>query len=276
MGLFGLFFLLSQVQIPASTPLRIHFIDIGYGDAILIQLPEDKTLLIDGGKPEDGEKIAAFLRARGIQKIDVLIITHFHRDHVGGLLTVLDQFMPDEGPARKGGSHIMVPFNPVSGTPETEAVLAEIKRRTYRVLKKGDTLPLSSAVRIEIFHPDKLTGNQNNDSLVVKLVHQKVSFLFAADAGLSTQKTLVSAYGDRLKSDLIKIPHHASEVDVNFLNAVDPSISILTIGPNPYNAPNSEVLVRYQEKGRLFRTDQHGTITVTSDGQTLQTDSERR
>lgn len=275
MGLFGLFFLLSQVQLSSPSLLKIHFLDVGYGDAIVIQLPEGKTLLIDGGKPEDGEKIAAFLRKRGIKKINTLIITHFHKDHVGGLLPILNRFMPD-GPVHDGGSRIMAPFDPTETTPEIDSVLTEIKQRSYQVIKKGDTLSLSSAVRIKILHPDKLTGDQNNDSLVMKFAHQEVSFLFAADVSLTAQEALVSAYGDRLKSDLIKIPHHANEVNTDFLNAVAPSISVLTIGPNPYNAPDPEVVALYQERGRLLRTDQHGTITVTSDGHSLQIVSERR
>ncbi|MFQ5542757.1 MAG: ComEC/Rec2 family competence protein [Nitrospiria bacterium] len=252
-------------------PLKIHFLDIGYGDAIVIQLPEGGTILVDGGKPEDGPLILNKLQQLGVKQLTALIITHFHKDHAGGLLPIFDAFLNPMTKPDQGEIPIWIPLFPEEVTSEVKPVVQALQKQCCRIVKRGTFLPISSSVKIEVLHPTKKQiGNKNDDSLAIKIIHGKTTLLLAADIGLAAQRELLTACGNRLHADLIKIPHHANEIDIDFLNAVAPSISILTIGPNPYNAPNAEVVACYQEKGQLFRTDKHGTISVTSDEDDLQ------
>ncbi len=266
----GLSLLFTPISVSAIPSLHIYFIDVGYGDAILIQLPNGGTLLIDSGKPEAAPQVIAQLETLGIKQLDQVILTHFHKDHAGGLSPILKNYF-----SLKPKLWIGLPFSPfeMEIEPEVMQTIDMLKQYPIKILQKGEQLQPSPHVLIEILHPEILSGNQNEDSLVLKMTHGALSFLLAADAGPKTQRTLVARYGPQLQSDLIKIPHHANETEIlpSFINAVNPEIAILTIGPNTYNAPNLDILEAYQKTGaQLFRTDQHGTVHITSDGKTLQ------
>ncbi|MEC4678533.1 MAG: MBL fold metallo-hydrolase [Nitrospirota bacterium] len=258
-----------------SSPLKIHFIHVGYGDATLMQLPDGGNILVDTGKPEAAPQLLAALDRLNIQTIDTLIITHFHSDHLGGLSSVLKHFPLA---ASDKSREILVPFAPEDSEMKPTPLVEQLKKHALRIVRKGETLLKTPSLHIEVLHPKIQTGNQNEDSLVLKIVHGDVHFLLAADIGPTTQKKLVEDYGHQLKSDLLKIPHHLNDTRVfsPFLEAIRAKIAILTIGENPYQAPNSALLALYQQQIRtLFRTDQHGTITATSDGHTLHIKTER-
>ncbi len=264
-------FFTATAQGEAIPPARliVHFLDVGYGDATVLRLPEGGVILVDGGGPDQASRIAAALRKLGIQHLDYLVITHFHKDHAGGLGLVLEEFVPPEAP-------ILLPLLPKRVEPEVEAVLAEVERRPYRIVGRGEWIPVSSSVRLEVLHPRRLTGDPNEDSLVLKVIHGRITLLLAADVMLTGQRELFLEYGSRLKSDLIKIPHHAGEAQEAFIQAVSPQDAILTIGPNPYGSPNPKVLEMYRKAGSLIhRTDEKGAITVTSDGRSFQISTER-
>jgi len=281
-GLASLALILSQVTISSVSvsPLVLHFFDIGYGDAILVQLPEGGAILIDSGKPEDGAALVEQIRALGLQRLESVFITHFHKDHAGGLLPILDAFLAE--PLRGDNSQhpIIVPLIPETGETEVESVLKEIKRRGYRLVRRRETLRLSPSVQMHVLHPKRLLGNPNDDSLVLRIEYGAHAFLFGGDVGLIAQQDLLAVYGEALKADLLKIPHHANEVFNDgfeaFIQTVAPKIAVLTLGPNRYGAPNPELLSLYEKRVyRLLRTDQDGTITVKSDGRTLQIETER-
>ncbi|MBN4054072.1 MBL fold metallo-hydrolase [Nitrospira defluvii] len=282
MGLLGLFFLLSPISLPEPLLLTVHFFDMGYGDAILIRLPDGGAVLIDSGKPEEGAGLLEKIRGLGVDHLDFIFITHFHKDHAGGLLPILQFFLPDESRTKdKINTRLIVPFIPEMVEPGVASVLDKIKRHNIEIAGRGKVFHFTSNSRIEVLHPNERIGNPNEDSLVLRLVYGDHSFLFAADVGLVAQKALISAYGQDLKSDLIKIPHHANEVPNeifdDFINHVDPSVAVLTIGPNPYGAPNSQIMEMYNKKvNRIFRTDLHGRVIVRSDGRSLQVETERR
>lgn len=274
MDLFTLFLMLAHVggiqnQVSNPNPLTLHFLDVGYGDATLVHLPEGGSILIDGGGPEQGSKVADALRRQGIRSLDYLLITHFHKDHAGGLEPVLKEFVSSR-------TQILIPWLPKDVEPEVESVRTEIEQRPYRIFSRGDRIKASSSVELEVRNPRGLTGDPNEDSMVIRTVHQRVSILLAADIGLKTQQELVDEYGSGLQSQLIKIPHHAGEAVEGFIQAVGAQDAILTIGPNPYDSPNSEVLEMYRKAGAVIhRTDEDGNITVISNGHSYQIKTEQ-
>jgi len=246
------------------SPLRLHFIDVGYGDAILIEIPEGERILIDGGEAAAFPQLRAALQQRNIHTIDKVIITHFHSDHVGALPSILENFVPLSS---NGSKNIFMPFK-----PESSALTAPLKQHAVRIVRRGETLMHTDTLQISVLHPHTLSGNQNEDSLVLKITHGNLRFLLAADADPNAQKKLYARYGDALKCDLLKIPHHAndSRVFAPFLASANPQIAILTIGENHYQAPNEAVLALYQAQSEtLFRTDRDGDITVSCDGHKL-------
>ncbi len=275
----GLSLLFSQISSPTFPPLTFHFIDVGYGDAIIIELPEKKTILIDGGKPSEGPKIIRKFKILGITSLDHLFITHFHKDHAGGLHPILETFASLPSDKNPDGTKIYLPFfsSEYEIGEEVKKTIHALNQHTLQIVRSGDLISPTPSVQIHILHPKTLIGNQNEDSLVLKITYGAHSFLLAADAGPTTQKLLLEKQSDALQSTLIKIPHHANETEVGlpFIEAINPEIAILSIGPNDYNAPNPEILESYQKTGaQLYRTDRHGTITVTSDGQSLQIKTE--
>ncbi len=249
---------------------KIHFIDVAYGDAFILQTPEGSNILIDAGKQVAAPQLLLALKKLKIQSIDMLIITHFHKDHVGGLLPILERFMPrSEQNFRK----IYIPFElkPSEIEPEIAPIIDYLNQGPTQIVRQGDSLLKTETLQILVLHPENLSGNQNEDSLVLKITHGKICFLMA-DVRLKAQKKLYTDYGNDLRCDLMKIPHHANDTTVfgPFLACANPKISILTIGKNDYQAPNAKVLARYQQQSeRLYRSDQDGNITASSDGMTL-------
>lgn len=240
----------------------------------MLRLPEGGAVLIDGGPPERGLRVAAALREMGIDMLDALLITHFHQDHAGGLGPVLDQFFHVPSKQERTGM-ILLPLFPKAVEPEVETVLRKIERRPYRVVRRGEIIPLSSSVRLEVLHPDLLRGDPNEDSLVVKIIHRKIVFLFMADIGPDAQRELLAVYGPKLKADVAKIPHHGGASIEPFIQAIRPERAILSVGPNPYGLPKEEVLEMYRRVGaRLHRTDKEGTLTIISDGRSYRVAAE--
>lgn len=259
----------------ASTHLEVHFLDVGYGDAILLRLPEGGAVLIDGGAPERGPRVLSVLRDMEVDRVDVLLITHFHQDHAGGLGPVLDQFFHVPSKQERIGM-ILLSLFPQVVEPEVETVLRKIERRPYRVVRRAEIIPLSSSVRLEVLHPDALRGDPNEDSLVVKVIHREIVFLFMADIGPEVQRELLAVYGPQLKADVAKIPHHGGASIEPFIQAIRPERAILSVGPNRYGLPKEEVLEMYRRVGaRLHRTDEAGTITIVSDGRSYRVHMER-
>lgn len=148
----------------------------------MLRLPEGGAVLIYGGRPEKGPRVASLLRQMGIDRLDVLLITHFHPDHAGGLGPVFDQLLPFSSKKERTGI-ILLPLFPKAVEPEVETVLRKIERRPYRVVRRGEIIPLSPSVRLEVLHPEALRGNPNEDSLVVKVIHREIVLLFMADIG---------------------------------------------------------------------------------------------
>ncbi|MBA7483426.1 ComE operon protein 3 [subsurface metagenome] len=246
--------------------LKVTFLDVGQGDSFFIQFPDKRNMLVDGG---DGrfDTLPSYLWDERIRKIDYLVLTHPHADHVTGLVDVLSSFKVGE--VWDSGQEFT--------SPEYEEFLRIItnKRIPYKILRAGEKLSIAPGIGIDILHPQEkfLKGGgsePNNNSIVMKLSYGKVKFLLTGDIEREAEGLIVKKYGSRLKSTILKVPHQGSKTSstLKFLEKVSPECAIISVGGhNPFGHPNPEILKRYQNlEIKVYRTDKNGAITITTDG----------
>lgn len=246
-----------------SPLLKVHFIDVGQADSILIQLPDGKNILIDGGNNADGPDVVSYLKAQGVRLLDYVVATHPHEDHIGGLDTAINAF--DVG-------KVYAP-RVTSNTQTFEDFLLAVQRKGLKIneAKAGVTLDAGPKTTAVFVAPNG-TGydNLNNYSAVLRLTYGQTSFLFTGDAEIESETEMLQA-GHNLKADVLKVCHHGSDSSTSpkFLAAVKPKYAVISVGAeNDYGHPSPDVLVRLAKAGvDIYRTDEVGTIVVTSDGQ---------
>ncbi len=260
--------------------LVITFIDVGHGDSILIEFPKGKRMLVDGGGLHEDRfdigknVIAPFLWKQKIRRIDTLVLTHPDPDHFKGLNFIASHF--SIGQFWEGG---------LRGDSESYRQLEEtllrkeIKRFTVSENTSSQTL---NGVEISFLNPLLWNGVKsekrgisflNNGSLVMKLKIKNVSILLTGDIEKEAEERMLRK-GYLLKADILKVPHHGSSSSSSplFLERVGPTYAILSVGErNIGRLPHPEVLKRYSQSGsRIFRTDRHGAITITTDGEKIE------
>jgi competence protein ComEC len=243
-----------------DSAIRIHFIDVGYGDAILIKLPDSSGILIDAGEQEYGQKILSYLTKTGIERLYLAVITHPHKNHFGGFDTLLDG-IPIQ--------HVLV-----NGAEEGEegytALLNRLSGSVVPVQKAERGLTIqhpSFPVTLEILHPSELSGNPNDDSIVVRLRHHKVAFLFTGDIGPAVQEQLLKQYPDLKNVQGVQIPHHGGTVSEGFARFFTNKLLAISTGKNKWGLPRQEDLKKL--RGQISRTDIDGTFAFESDGREL-------
>lgn len=252
-----------EAQLPVSGQnMAVHFIDVGQGDSILIQFPNQQNMLIDAGDNDKGKVVVDYLIDQGVSKIHYLIATHPHADHIGGMDDVIDQFEIGD---------IYMPK--IAHTTKTYMDLLEaIERKNLRIraAHAGTTITIDD-VRAEILAPDIHldSDNLNDYSVVLKLTYGKTKFLLQGDAEEKTEESILES-GIDIRSDVIKLGHHGSSTSStpSYIEAVDPDYAIVMVGEgNKYGHPHKEVVALMDEKGiNIYRTDRDGTIVIISDG----------
>jgi competence protein ComEC len=246
---------------PAAGELRVHFLDVGQGDATVVVAP-DATMLIDTGR-HDSDDVVAALDSLAVAHLDVVAITHPHADHIGQLDEVLVNVTVDEVW--------------MSGTPATtqtfdEAIAAvEASGVAYEEPRAGDTTTVGSLL-VEIVHPRQLTGEAHPDSLAMRVTYGSVSFLFTGDAELASEAEMLTRSPEAVAATVYQLGHHGSATSTSpaFLAAVAPEVGVYSAGEdNPYGHPDPDVLARLAGAGvEVYGTNVHGTVTVATDGHT--------
>lgn len=256
-GAFELF--QGTVAITPGDDLKVHFLDVGQGDSIFIELPTNETILIDASVKDASDKIINYLKEENVSKIDYVFATHPHSDHIGGMSAVINAF--DIG-------QIYMP-KAVTTTKTYENLLLTIKNKNLKIktAKATNTIIDTDDLKLVVLAPNQDSYESlNNYSIVLKLTYKEKSFLFMGDAETLSEKEIT---GD-VQADVLKVGHHGSRTSTSqaFLNKVNPSYAVISVGlNNDYKHPHQEVLDRLEKKNiKIYRTDQNGDIIFTTDG----------
>lgn len=249
----------------SNDEVKIEVLDIGQGDASLIYT-KDEVIMIDTGDVDERDRLEKLLKERNISTIDKLIITHPHADHIGGAYVVFKNVNVKD-----------VYDNGDTTTSKTyQTYLKNIKQKNiaYHQLKAGDTVDFGDGVSFKVFSPtEKMIKNDddlNNNSIVGQLRYKDFTMLFTGDSEREAEQNMVKSYGDELQSDVLKSPHHGSRTSSSddYLKTVKAKDVIISLAAdNEYGHPHKQTLDRYKKYNmNVYRTDQDGTITITTDG----------
>lgn len=247
----------------ATGNLKVHFINVGQGDSAFIEMPNGETMLIDAGEREYGEVVVNYITTLGYNKVDYLIGTHPHSDHIGGMAYVVNSL------------NIGKVYMPrvQSDTVTFEKLLLSIKNKGLSITTaKAGVNILSGAVSADILSPVKEEYDDfNNYSAVVKIVYGETSFLFMGDA----ETVIENDIDADVSADVIKVGHHGSSTSSSrsFISRVGAQIAVVSVGEeNSYGHPHDKTLEAWRLAGAtIMRTDLLGTIVVTSNGSNIST-----
>ena len=269
-AVIGIFVLFGGVllTLPTTHPspyFSIHFLDVGQGDAILLQTPDGYEVLIDGGKSSAVLQQLAAELSWGDRSLDVVIATHPDTDHIGGLVDVLERYQVDmlvETQA-EGDSPAFTMFTTVAA--------AENAVRQYA--QAGQVIQVGASTTIEVLSPGSETTNwaSNTASIVVRVVYGDTAFMLTGDAPTGVEDYLVAAHGAGLQSNVLKLGHHGSKTSTSelFLDTVQPQYAVVSAGiDNSYGHPDQSVMQRvFARDIQTAHTGIDGTVTFYSDGQ---------
>lgn len=252
----------NDISCDSVNSLSVHFLDVGQGDSIFIELPNSQTMLIDAGENYHGEGIINYINNCGYSKIDYLVATHPHSDHIGSMAYIVRNFEIGE---------IYMPK--VSTTTATyENLLNSISKKGLKIKSAaaGMNITYFDDFTADIIAPEEIDEkNLNNSSIVIKMTFGNKSFLFMGDA----EKSEINSITADVSADVLKVGHHGSRTSTtaDFLEMVQPSIAVISCGiDNDYGHPHESTLKFLNDINcEIYRTDKDKTITVTTDGNTL-------
>lgn len=259
----------ANQEIQDGEKLQIWFLDVGQADSILIQ-NGDANMLIDAGNNEDGKKLVSYFQSLGIESFQYVIGTHAHEDHIGGIDDIIDNFnidtfyMPDA----------------ITTTATFESVLdsLEAKNIAFQTPSIDSIFKLGNAA-IDVLYVGTDDSDLNNTSIVLKLTYGNTSILFMGDAEKEVE-TIIEKKD--ISADVLKVGHHGSNTSSSkiFLEKVNPNYAIISVGTgNSYGHPSNTTIQNLENQNiQIYRTDENGTIIMTSDGtnitfQTIQTNT---
>ena len=267
-----LYSILLFLSFTFSSLLKVYFIDVGQGDSAFIVTPNNYTMLIDAGDLDEfhdyGKDVYSFIKKQlGFNKIDVVLVSHPHKDHIGGMIYVLSNMKVEKF------------YDPGFPYPsEIYSNLLEIvneKGVKYYLARGESYINLDPSLEIKILYPQKnfVFDTPNDNSVVVRIRYKEISVLFTGDIEANAEKIIVKKYKNKqqeISSNILKVPHHGSNTSstYEFLQLVSPEVAIISCGRNNrFGHPHYKILKRYENYGvEVFRTDIDGTIEVIIDG----------
>ena len=243
-----------------NSVMEIYYFNVGQADSTLIKC-NNYSMLIDAGNVLDGDNLSDYLKNDiKIDNINIVVGTHPHEDHIGGLYSIINNLTVDK---------IYMP-NVISTSKPFNDVLNIIKDKNLSISipKINDTFNLGD-MKFKVIYVDDNEDNLNDSSIVLRLDYYNTSFLFMGDASKSVEKKILDSDID---VDVIKIGHHGSNYSSSqsFINKVSPKYAIIEVGENNYKHPSSEVLKMLEKKDiEVLRTDEYGTIKLVTDGKKI-------
>jgi len=254
----------QKINLDLESNMVTHFIDVGQGDCILIQV-NNKNLLIDSGTSDSKQKLIRYLKNNNITKLDYVVATHPHEDHIGGMASIIKTF--DVGTF----------YGPkvISSSQSFEDMIRSLRNKTLKIniAKPNITLDLGPNTSCIMLSPNSSTyENMNDYSCVIKVSYKNSTYLFTGDTESIAEQELINN-GYNLKAQVLKVAHHGGKTSTtqSFLNEVSPKVAIISCGTyNTYGHPNKETLDKLKKINSLvYRTDIHKNIILISDGTTI-------
>jgi beta-lactamase superfamily II metal-dependent hydrolase len=252
---------------PIVNRLRVTFVDVGQGDAALLETADGHSALIDAGPPEGDEHLRALLAQKGIRTLDWMLLTHPHLDHIGGARNVL------------GAVRVQRVIDPAYPHPIAtyDRLLTAIQRQAIPFVpaRQGQTLALGAGVSVEVLQPrlpfiDRSRSEANANSIVTRVIAGGVRVLFTGDAETETEERLLAENRAQLAADVLKVAHHGSRYASTqpFLSAVSARAAVISCGAgNDYGHPHAETLAALARNNvQVYRTDQQGDVELSTDG----------
>ena len=251
-----------SVAKPTEGTVQVHYIDVGQGDSVLI-LSEKSSILIDSGESKYADLVISYIKRMDVTKLDLVIATHPHSDHIGGMDKIIAAFKP---------TRFIMPNKPhTSGAYEKMLDAVEAHVTDYspdNVYAKAGEVIEFDCFDLEIVAPSRKFDEINNSSVVARLVHGSNRFLFTGDVEREAEDDIVDN-GFDISANVLKVAHHGSKTSSTrtFLNKVNGEYAVISVGsPNMYNHPNEETVKRLDALGyEILRTDVSGTIVFISD-----------
>lgn len=243
--------------------LKVHYINVGQGDSILIQ-QDEHNMLIDAGSNKTSSTVANYLKSKGVNKLDYVIATHPHEDHIGGMAYVINNFNVNK--------FMMAKVTHTSNTFKNMVSALKNKGLKITVPNVGDKYNLGTSTFTIVAPNSNKYNNLNNYSIVTKLKFGNNSFLFTGDAESLSEGEILAKQLD-IQSDVLKLGHHGSKTSstTSFLDKVNPKYAIVSCGKeNSYRHPHRVTMDNLQSRNiKVYRTDESGTVISTSDGENI-------
>lgn len=240
--------------------MKMHFINVGQGDSMLIQTPKEKNILIDGGPPDARKKVVSYLKKHDVRQIDLLIATHPDIDHIGGLPYVLKKIKTKQ----------ILDSGKLYNTKTYLNYMDEVSKQSIpiRVAKENEKLHIDPSIQIQVLNTYKKPKNNNQSSIALKVSYNRMDFLLMSDVDRKQEKRIAEKY--HVRSEVLKVPHHGSNTSSSmaFLRSVNPQVAIITYSKtNNYGHPVHRVIGNLNKlQTEIYSTAVFGDIVIQATG----------